>query len=130
MAINLWELRRNLRWKDAVSSTEGITPNSSNKPFMRFNEWKQARKKFKRKNQRFALSITYLNEWKYFRRHSIRLIIDPCNNVFSEEGTSENRKPENCLFASRVLVPKSVDHSPKRPGYVTDFVVQCVFDLQ
>ena len=30
MAINLWELRSDLSWKDAVSSTEGITGSSVN----------------------------------------------------------------------------------------------------
>ena len=92
------------------------------KLFTSFNEWKQARKESKKKNQRFALSITYLNEWKHFRIHFLWLIIDLYNNVFFWGSTTEKRKPENCFLSARVLVPKSVDHFVKRPEYVTGFV--------
>ena len=74
MAVNLWELRSDLGWKDAASNTEGISLSSINYLRHLMNNERRFVKESTRKKRIFAWSITYLNEWKHPRR-SVLLVL-------------------------------------------------------
>ena len=65
MAINFWELRSDLSWKDAAINTERL--------YTSFTDGSRFVKKSERKRI-FAWSIMHLNKWKHFRKQFLLLL--------------------------------------------------------
>ena len=112
MAVNLWELRSDLSWKDAASSTEGMTSSAEN--LLHLTSFCLIV---------FSLLSAFLSS-KQFRNNQIQLWNHwLLFNVFSLK-YNWKKKLKSVYWAQ-----KTVYRSPKWPAYVTAMMLFSLFVL-